>query len=82
MQGSFAPQNILDTIEAYKSRIYYDMQYQFAKWGGSYERWERYVGKLESNVGLYAANALSGVKEFFDLSSAEMTEYFGQITFD
>ena len=81
MQGTFSTDNIISVIENYKESIYYDMQYQFAKWGGSYERWEKYVDRLENNVRKYASNALKGVKECFDLSSAEMTEYFGQIEF-
>ncbi len=79
MKGNFSNANIEAKVNEYKAMIDPEMDAQFEKWGGSRNKWEQYINTFLSNVKGNKKTLINDLKEYFDLSSSELSAYFGEV---
>lgn len=79
MKGNFSNANIRAKVEEYKTLIEPEMAAQFDKWGSSHEKWEKYINTFVSNITGNKKTLIEDLQDYFDLSSSEMTAYFGEV---
>ena len=79
MKGNFSNANIEAKVNEYKAMIDPEMDAQFEKWGGSRNKWEQYINTFLSNIKGNKKTLINDLKEYFDLSSSELSAYFGEV---
>lgn len=79
MKGNFSNANIEAKVNEYKAMIDPEMDAQFEKWGGSRNKWEQYINTFLSNIKGNKKTLINDLKDYFDLSSSEISAYFGEV---
>ena len=79
MKGNFSNANIEAKVNEYKAMIDPEMDAQFEKWGGSRNKWEQYINTFLSNIKGNKKTLIEDLKEYFGLSSSEISAYFGEV---
>lgn len=79
MKGNFSNSNIETKINEFKELLDPEMDAQFEKWGGSREKWEQYINTFLSNIKGNKKTLIEDLQEYFDLSSSELSAYFGEV---
>ncbi len=85
MQNTFDPNRVTKLLDGISKEVRHDMQPMKKKWSASYSAWNKSVKDIKAFIkdknGDRRTLLLKETQRFFNLSDAQMKEYFGKIKF-
>ena len=83
LENTYAPERVIAHIDAMAAEVNNDIQYDYALWDSTYERWQEHVQFLrdfvKSEENDRVATMVESAQRAFKLSDAEMENYFGDL---